>query len=215
MVFDSDDFGCSHQISPQCMSYDCRDMLFSFKATNPKFKATLFAIPGEMTAELTAWCQLNQDWIELAVHGLFHQTNYECAEMSYDDFDFFMGEFKDMFDTCFVKGFKAPGWQISDGIYKWLKGHNYWVADQGYNDKRRPLDLSAYINNDGKFSAHKIISIGKEGKDVIKFEKSGTLDAIHTHTWNCVGNGVYELQDEINKKIKDVKEFKFISEVLA
>lgn len=205
MVFDSDDFGCTHVISDQCQSHDCRDALFSFKAANPKFKATLFAIPGEMTAELTAWCQLNRDWIEVAVHGFFHNSNYECAELTYDDFDFFMEQFEEIFETCFVKGFKAPGWQISDDIYKWLKDHDYWVADQGYNDKRRPKELAAYVNYDGVFTA---------------FTKDDTkppveVTAIHTHTWNCVGNGVYELQDDIHKKIKGVKEFKFISEVLA
>src|SRR5260221_9838272 len=125
LIFDSDDFGCNHVISDMCQSHDCRDVLKQFKEANSKFKATLFAIPGEMTAELTAWCQLNCDWIEIAVHGFFHQTNYECEKLSYQDFDFFMYEFKDILQH-FVKGFKAPGWQISDDIYRWLKDNGYW-----------------------------------------------------------------------------------------
>lgn len=188
ICFDSDDFGCSHVISDQCQSHDCRDMLQSFKNHNKYFKATLFAIPGEMTAELTAWCQLNRDWIELAVHGFFHRSNYECEKLSYDDFDFLMNEFKDITNTCFVKGFKAPGWQVGDEVYAWLKDNGYWVADQDYNDDRRPKKLPVY--------------------KVDEF-------SIHTHTWNCVGNGVYELHDEIIKRIKGETDFRFVSEVVA
>lgn len=187
LVFDSDDFGCDHVISDMCQSHDCRDVLLKFREANPKFKATLFAIPGEMTAELSAWCQLNEDWIEIAVHGFFHQTNYECEKLSYEDFDFFMHEFRDILKTCFVRGFKAPGWQISDDVYRWLKDNDYWVADQPINKLRRPKGLKSY-------------EVGE--------------NSYHTHTWNCVGNGVYELFEDIMDKTKDVKEFQFVSEVV-
>lgn len=186
MIFDSDDFGCSHIISDQTQSHDCRDILLRFKEANPKFKATLFTIPGETTPEITAWAQMNKDWIELAHHGFFHQSNYECEKLSYDDFDFFMNEFKDV-TTHFVKGFKAPGWQISDGVYQWLLENGYWVADQAYNNDRRPKDLPVYLIGDKSY---------------------------HTHTWNCVGNGVYELFEDIMDKIKDVKKFQFVGEVI-
>lgn len=187
MIFDSDDFGVNHVISEMCQTHDCRDMLMTYKEANPKFKATLFTVPGEVTAELTSWCQLNKDWIEVAVHGFFHTSNYECEKLSYDDFDFLMRQFDDILKACFVKGFKAPGWQISDDIYKWLLDHGYWVADQEYNNDRRPKELPVYLIGD---------------------------DSYHTHTWNCVGNGIYELYEDIMKKIKDVDEFKFVSEAI-
>lgn len=187
IVFDSDDFGCSHIISDQCQSHDCRDALLKLKEINPAFKATLFAIPGEMTNELYEWVISNHRWVQIAWHGFRHESNYECEKMSYQEFDTVMSGFEVPHGIIYEKGFKAPGWQISDDIYQWLKDNGWWVADQAYNDERRPKDLKVYKVDD---------------------------NSIHTHTWNCVGNGVYELFDEIAEKIKDETEFKFVSEVV-
>lgn len=188
MVFDSDDFGATHVISDMCQSHDCRDALLGFKKVNPNFKATLFAIPGEMTMELLNWSEDNNSWIELAYHGFFHTSNYECEKLTYEQFDELMHtSVTHRVMHYFTKGFKAPGWQISNDIYRWLQEHNFWVADQAYNDDRRPKGLPVYKVGD---------------------------NSIHTHTWNCVGNGVYELFDEISEKIKDVEDFKFVSEVV-
>lgn len=211
MVIDFDDFGCNHVISDQCQSHDCRDKLLELRKINPEFKVTLFAIPGEMTAELSAWCQLNRDWIEIAVHGFFHQSNYECEKLSYDDFDFFMDEFKDITKTCFVKGFKAPGWQISDDIYKWLLDHGYWVADQSYNNDRRPEELSVYLNRNGVFGTMLLEPNDITGKKIPYFHE---VTAWHGHTWDCVGNGIYETFDQLSEVVKTAKDFRFISEVV-
>lgn len=204
IVFDSDDMGANHVISDMCQSHDCRDMLMLFKEANPNFKATLFAIPGEMTPELLRWCLHNESWVEIAVHGIFHESNYECEKMSYERFDSYMTSFLPDLDFFYKKGFKAPGWQISDDIYKWLLDNGYWVADQGYNDARRPFELPAYINYDGNFRALK------------NGEYSGPdyIPAIHTHTWDCVGNGVYEMKDQILERIKGETDFRFVSEVV-
>jgi hypothetical protein len=188
IVFDSDDFGCDHVISDMCQSHDCRDILLELKNANPAFKATLFAIPGEMTPELILWAVANRSWIELAVHGIFHRSNYECAGLTAEQFKQDMAFVEDAgFIRFFAKGFKAPGWQISDGVYQWLKNNGWWVADQAYNDERRPTDLPVY-------------KIGE--------------NSIHTHTWNCVGNGVYELYDQLVEQVKDETDFKFVSEVV-
>jgi hypothetical protein len=188
IVFDSDDFGCNHEISDMCQSHDCRDILTALHKTNPAFKATLFAIPGEMTPELLEWSFTNRSWIELAYHGFFHTSNYECEKMSYEEFNQFMIYFVNRrSEVYFVNGFKAPGWQVSDDIYGWLKDNGWWVADQFYNDARRPKDLQVYKLGD---------------------------NSIHTHTWNCVGNGVYELFEELVEKIKNETEFKFVSEMV-
>lgn len=200
IVFDSDDFGANHVISEQCQAHDCRDILDKLHYANNNFKVTLFAIPGEMTAELAVWCKANNGWVELAVHGFFHSDNWECEKMTYDEFDKKMQFFKPMLDEYFVKGFKAPGWQISQDVLEWLHDRNWWVADQSYNDSRRPKSLPAYVNNSGTFYV--------QDKD-LKFT------GIHTHTWNCVGNGVYELYDQLVEQMGDETEFRFISEVLA
>ncbi len=188
IIFDSDDFGCNHEISDMCQSHDCRDILIALHEANPVFKATLFCIPYEMTHELQAWCKFNSGWIEMAVHGFTHSSNYECEKMTYQEFDGWMNHSSLRRDLRgYTKGFKAPGWQISDDIYRWLKDNNWWVADQSYNDERRPKDLPVYKIDD---------------------------NSVHTHTWNCVGNGVYELFPELLEKVKNETEFMFISEVI-
>lgn len=188
MIFDSDDFGCNHEISGMCQSHDCRDILEELKRANTSFKCTLFTIPAEVTHELLDWHHKNMDWVELALHGFTHSSNYECETMGYQDFENNMLKYLDVFGGGFVKGFKAPGWQISNDCYKWLLDSGWWVADQAYNDGRRPTDLLVY-----KLGPH----------------------SVHTHTWNCVGNGVYELFDELVEKVKATDDFKFVSEVVA
>lgn len=201
MIVDFDDFGANHVISDQCQSHDCRDKLLELKKINPKFKVTLFAIPCEMTDELASWASANRLWVELAFHGFRHDSNYECEKMNYAEFDgwmkYFNGYGEDGLprfrlaitdDNIFVRGFKAPGWQISDDIYVWLRNNGWWVADQEYNDARRPKDLPVY-------------KIGE--------------DSWHGHTWDCVGNGIYETFPELSKKVAEAKEFKFVSEVVS
>lgn len=203
IVFDSDDFGCNHVISDMCQTHDCRDALEHFKEVNPLFKATLFAVPGEMTPELLIWGAKNSEWIELAIHGVFHGSNYECEKMSYHEFDSWMRPLMAQIEQgTYAKGFKAPGWQISDDIYKWLLNNGFWVADQNYNDERRPKKLPAYVNNNGEFRAY----INGIPCDIVQ--------ASHHHTWNCMGNGVYEQTDYIVNLIKDETEFRFVSEVI-
>lgn len=187
MIFDSDDFGCNHVISDMCQSHDCRDILDKLHLANPAFKATLFAIPGEMTAELLNWCDANKSWIELAFHGFYHTSNYECEKMTYEEFNDNMRKCVGYLDAGFVKGFKAPGWQISDAAFEWLYDNGWWVADQAYNNDRRPKDLQTYIIGD---------------------------NSVHTHTWNCVGNGVYELEEQLLEQVKNETEFLFVSEAI-
>lgn len=201
IVFDADDFGTNHVISDMCRSHDCRDKLDEFHYTNPNFKATLFAIPAEMTYELAEWCYSNRGWIELAVHGVFHKSNYECENLTYEEFDKLIENVMPMIDSYFVKGFKAPGWQISDGTYDWLLDHDWWVADQAYNNSRRPALLPAYVNRDGHF--------------YVAHNEAKEINGKHYHTWDCVGNGVYELSEQIKQDIKEEAEFRFVSEVLA
>ena len=196
MVFDLDDFGMDFVISDMTQSKDCRDALEVLKQSNPKLKVTLFTIPFYVTDEIKDWLLINSNWVQLAWHGFYHESNYECEKMTYAEFDKLMTDFKHL-GPFFVRGFKAPGWQISDDIYRWLLDNDFWVADQSYNNHRRPGGLPAYVNHDGVFK------VGDK-----------EIEAWHGHTWNCVGNGIYETLDELLIKFKDVKEFKLITEVL-
>ena len=187
-VFDFDDFGCNHIISDLCQTRDCREELRMLKDITPAFKVTLLTVPEEMTMEMLAWSADNQDWVELAIHGFTHNSNWECEKMTYEEFaDNMRGIYNQLIKAFFVKGFKAPGWQISDDIYKWLLEHDWWVADQPYNDGRRPKDLAVY----------------KVGEN-----------SVHLHTWNCMGNGIQETLPQLKEIVKNEKEFKFVSEVV-
>lgn len=205
MIFEWDDFGCNHEISTMCQSHDCRDQLLRLKAVNPAFKATLFAIPGEMTYELLEWCFKNNDWIELAVHGFYHTDNWECEKIEWSKIQANMDLFEEMIDLYFVKGFRAPGWQISQDMFEWLEDNGWWVADQSYNDDRRPKELKAYVNYNGNFTAF-------DGKNPFGVE------AYHGHTWN-VGvhggepNGIYEDYDKVERLVREAENFQFISEL--
>lgn len=204
VVIDMDDFGCNRVLSDQCQSHDCRDKLDEFHYVNSNFKVTLFAIPAQMTYELAEWCKANSSWVELAVHGIFHNSNYECEKLTYEEFDKLIKPLLGMIEDYFVKGFKAPGWQISDGIYQWLVEHNWWVADKSYNNSKRPIDLSAYVNYDGNdMRVHK----GSQVSDLIL--------ASHHHTWDVGWNGVYEQSDEIKDLIVGKDSFSFVSEILV
>lgn len=221
MVIDFDDFGATHVITGMCESHDCRGQLDKLHFRNMNFRVTLFAIPDYMTTELLNWCKANESWVELAVHGIGHTSNYECEKMTYEEFDKAM---KDplrsyIIDTYFKKIFKAPGWQISDGIFKWLKDNDWIVADQSYNNDRRPEELKAYVNFDGKFKVYSSIRDDSMPDQDLPTE-SPYIESWHGHTWNVgekgsTPNGIYEAFDEIVEAIKGVEEFKFVSELFA
>lgn len=204
MIFEWDDLGASHVISDQCRSHDCRDQLLKLRNVNPAFKATLFAIPGEMTIELLNWTVNNSDWIQLAWHGFFHGSNYECEKMTYDEFDIQMRYFWSYnFDKFFVDVFRAPGWQISNDVLRWLHDHEWIICDQNYNDERRPAYMNAYVNYDGHF------------KVLPKIGNPKDIEAYHGHVWDVGWNGIYEDFDKVQGLVAEAKEFKFIKELFA
>jgi len=175
MIFDFDDWSQAH---------DCRMELEKLKEINPKFKVTLFTIPAKTTIEMLEWANWNNYWVELAQHGWKHNSNYECKDWDFETAMYYLSRGV----LLNPKGFKAPGWQISDDLYHACREFGYYVADQPYNKDRRPEGVRIY-------------EVGK--------------DAYHGHTWDCnCGNGIHEDWDNIVKKVKEAKEFKFISEVV-
>lgn len=211
MIFEWDDFGANHVISDQCQSHDCRDQLDNLHILNPAFKCTLFAIPGEMTMELLDWCKANKSWIELAQHGFFHTSNYECEKMTYEQFDELMhSSVTHRVQQYFVNGFRAPGWQISDDIYRWLQDNGWWVADQSYNDDRRP-EMKAYINYPDGFIVVNPKWAKYDESLGVPFRKA--VEAYHGHTWNVGWNGIYEDWEKVESLVRETTEFKFVSEL--
>lgn len=174
-IFDFDDF---HEGNHRL------DLLTKLREANPLFKCTLFAVPALGSEPF--WASVPY-WCELAVHGWLHPDPYESSQWSAER----CGEVLDspVVRSWFVRGFKAPGWQISDGCYEALVERDFWVADQPYNDERRPPELRVHRLDDG--------------------------DHWHGHIQNDCGNGLEETWSKLVAKVRRATNFQFISEVVS
>lgn len=122
-VFDLDDF---YDHAPNM------DFVFDLKQIYPKLKVTLFTIPAMTSVVSEEIAKL--EWVELAVHGFTHEPNTECLKWD-------QARTHEVLDKAestglYVKGFKAPGWQIHQPVLEVLKERGYWVAIQ---DKEKKL----------------------------------------------------------------------------
>lgn len=170
IYFDADDF---------CEENQGWKYLTMIKEYIPNFKVNLFTIIGKCSDSFIEEIK-NIEWIDMIPHGLMHETPIECIDWSYEKS---IGYLNDIDKYGLTKGFKAPGWQISDGMYRALLEKGYWVADQAYNNERRPKDLKYYLlDSDNKY---------------------------HFHIQNVCGNGLEESLDNI---LKLRGNFKFIYE---
>lgn len=171
VVFDSDDFAST-------ADRNCIEQLLFLKQKFPNFKITLFAIPHWQDKDQTNFFQaiidLHGDWIQLGIHGWDHHSNFECSQWDYQTAKKYIT--KAYKTGVYQPLFKAPGWQISRDTYGVLKELGFICADHkesAYtepgvpNSERRPKHLKVY-----------------------------EIDhpwMVHTHTWNCVGNGIPEM----------------------
>ena len=172
MIFDTDDLFDGN---------DRLDLLLELKAANPLFKLTAFAVPG--LADDSYWDSL-PDWIELAVHGWTHPNPLEAQDWTYEQAcDVLLSA-----PTRFTNGWKAPGWQISDATYQACLDLGYWVADQHYNDARRPAGILYHCEGDG--------------------------DHVHTHVQNVCGNGIEETFPKLLRAVKAAREFQYVGEAV-
>lgn len=141
-IIDADDF---HQ------SNNGLEILFYIKSQAPDFRINLFTIPGLCNEAFLREVR-KLDWIDMIPHGWLHPTPLECLEWSYERSKEYL---KQIEPFGFTKGFRAPGWQISDGMYRALLEEGYWVADQTYNNLRRPPELPFYLlDAPGKLHFH-------------------------------------------------------------
>jgi len=177
MIFDTDDF---HEGNHRL------DLLEALHDANPLFKMTAFAVPAYCPESFLASLP---DWIEVAVHGWAHGGR-DCSNPREAE-NWTYAEALDVLLAApgrFVEGFKAPGWQISDGTYQALDALGYWVADQHYNDARRPFGLRVHCEGDG--------------------------DHLHTHVQNVCGNGLQERFPEWLARVEAAESFEFVSEAV-
>lgn len=159
------------------------DLLHKLKQSNPAFRCTLFAIPALGSADF--WNLVVPEWCELAVHGWAHPNPRECEGWTKGAMQAVMH----LKPERFVDGFKAPGWQISDGCYEALHEGGWWVADQPYNDSRRPTGLLTHRLGDG--------------------------DHWHGHIPNVCGNGIEETFPLLLKRVHVATDFQFVSEAVC
>lgn len=169
---------------------DRMDLLRDLKRQVPGLKVTLFAIPGRCTQEWIAEMRA-LDWVEIVPHGWMHKTNRECEKWDWMACYMALERYELLGFT--VHGFKAPGWQISDGCYAELAARGYWVADQPYNNHRRPAGLRTYL-------------LGEPPPGVRQ---------IHGHVGHLNGHNANELQYLVPEilECRDM-EWKFVSEVV-
>jgi len=174
IIFDLDDF---------CESNHRLDLIFKLKEKNPELKINLFTIIGKCSI---GWLnKIRQyNWIQLIPHGLYHNTSYEFSNYTYTQAIQYLQNIEPL---GLIKGFKAPGWQISDETYIALLEKGYWIADQSYNNYRRPKALKCYL---------------LDSKPFIR---------IHGHIQNVCGNGLEEKYD-FYKSLHG--QFKFIDEII-
>lgn len=159
VVFDLDD---------ECDELSALPELLLLKERFPKLKVTLFAIPSKCSPEHIKKLQ-QYDWIQLGVHGWFHDTEHgratESNHWTIEEANKFLQMAEDM--GCFEKIFRPPGWQINWETYKVLAERGYIIADH--------LSHDLYLEQGGARYT------------------TGNLAEVHGHTWPCNGNGVQEL----------------------
>jgi hypothetical protein len=124
-----------------CEDNNSLDLLFKIRGQIPKFKVNLFTIVGRCNDSFFKYVK-TLDWIDCIPHGFLHHNSRECENW---DFKKCCDYLKWVEKLNLTKGFKAPGWQISDGMYAALLKEDYFVADQQYNNMRRPKKLKAYL----------------------------------------------------------------------
>jgi hypothetical protein len=166
-VFDLDDF---------CQPNHELELLDLLADRTPGFKVTLFSIPYPVTPEFVragntvptlkaieqwfAWVRMSRTYIELALHG-WHHTFKECG--SWTKRAAIEALVWAEATGLFVKGFKAPYWEISPPVYEALLERGWWVADHERNRAMRPPGLRVYeIDNGRKVHGH-IQNIGSNG----------------------------------------------------
>lgn len=201
------------------------EMLFYWKTKYPKFKITLFTIPGKTSETMINLIAMrHHDWIELAWHGWDHDSNYECWEWDYDKtialakrLEKLGPKFFNPDSNCYKNIFKAPGWMITgdekgtgsgyplqshnklssdnQGVYKAMKDLGITVVDRHYNKQFRP-----------------------EGLNCICIDCQSNF--IHCHTWDMPTgdldskNGFRQVEELHGVPWDQDTEFYFISEAI-
>lgn len=198
------------------------EMLFYWKAKYPKFKITLFTIPGKTSDEFLSLIDKHSDWIELAIHGYDHDSNFECWGWDYDKATALMLRTRKR--SSFINCFKAPGWTITgeavrdaDGKVIGGKYSGYPPSDELPIAKDKQAVYKALQDLDFiVFDRHYDKDARPEGLKVVCVDCNP--DIIHMHTWDMVTgdlqgkNGFRQVEELHGVPWDQDTEFKFVSE---
>jgi hypothetical protein len=218
ILLDLDDYDASER------SDDDFQRLVQLREEIPSLKVTLFTIPANTNKLFWLVNSLHRNWIDLVQHGWHHKTNYECLAWTKADCKAALRRGRDMGFT--TKGFKAPGWQISDGCYEALAEEGYWVADQKYNDARRPRELRAYIlgkhvvakrTSELMFIEPTLSEPGNGSYLPVTALHMAMATQIHGHVGHLGGHNANALElimDDIRAAAAKDTDFRFIREVM-
>lgn len=164
------------------------DLLQRLKEANPAFRMTAFAVPALCS---DTYVESLPKWIEVVPHGWNHGDppvdGGESREWSYARTVAYIADVGKL-SKRWQRGFKAPGWVISTEALQAFADAGWWVADQRYNDSRRPAGLRVHCEGEG--------------------------DHVHTHVQNVCGNGLEETFGYLLDRVRAAESFELISEVV-
>jgi hypothetical protein len=98
------------------------DTFVELKRKFPKFKATFFTNPGQCSDEFLKKAQVS--WIDLAYHCQNHSGGYK--NWTKEEAKEYLQKYHDEYN--FGKGFKAPGWKITNELIEACRELNFWIA---------------------------------------------------------------------------------------
>lgn len=178
------------ELDDQCPEKDAMPYLLKLKERFPELKVTLFCVPAWGSKEyFQSLKEKYGDWVELAVHGWSHDTEHgnatECNHWTREEAHKFLQMTEDY--GCFVKGFRAPGWQLNRETVEVLAERGYWLADHWLAEQFLDIKLPRYTTNN--------------------------LMEVHGHTWSCNMNGIEELATS-KCNFGENTSFHFVSEQL-
>jgi hypothetical protein len=103
----------------------------------PEFKVTLFVITRD---DKEYWDTLKTDWTELVFHSYEHGG--EWLKWTVEEAEKWLKYYHEL---GFAKGFKAPGWHMTENICKAINNLDFWVCtckNQNFIFKNRWITLN-------------------------------------------------------------------------
>jgi hypothetical protein len=100
----------------------------------------LFTVPGCCSLEFIERIKRIK-WIDMIPHGWDHWTDRECESWTYERSLVYIQEVNALGLT---RGFKAPGWRTSPGLYRALLEEGYWICDHHDHDDKRPDGMKVF-----------------------------------------------------------------------